>query len=640
MISVFYLQNHDQIKKMLYPRLNGMAMIKGTESGKRKVNRPMPDYAGRLLVAGVVALIPLLAVVLSTALDGHLLGSIYLPASEWNDELFYYKMTEGVLKSGIPGGFYGFNESRALRLSFAAWSPVILLPWIIWGKIFGWTLLSPVICNIVLLMIACFIYGYLVRPGWLQVAALAVCYCSFGFFARFTLSAMPEAIFFSMLIVYIACMVRVYAVEKQGKGERIKHGICLGIAILLAVLLTWMRPYYLLLLCLPLWQLVRGEGRRTKDLKGKVNSSVESADKTTEIPSAESREETPRKRKISGQWIRLIAAAVIVLTTLVIYWILGHFYSAEYLEDLYYTDWLKAFAKGPGAGFSSFFAKLRDSASQVKAMCVTALGGGHGYGTQYVCFLAVTVLQLLHFLISLLGNGIRMRLDRGKTAGFLIGLQLQLLCLSLAFFIADLLMYRLPQGGRHTMAMVLAGLFLFAATDRHMQEIPQILRGVVIASLCLAMTVVGAKKADPYLFANPYRTEALKTQVETLQTDLDGALKLDRAMVPSWENTVIWMISDYAQGDTAGDTGALTQGDAVPAHGDLIIQRWQLFYALPKGIGINLCTADYVEEHFDELHARYIGVNPGSVTEARCEAAGYKRIAETKDLRIYDRKNR
>ena len=111
-----------------------------------------------LLKAVLMAMLPLLCCLVRTAAEGRSIGQVYLPSSEWNDELFYFKQVEGIVNYGFPRGYFGFNESHALQLSFAAWSPMLVFPWILWGLLFGWNLLSPVICNIVLLTICLFIH--------------------------------------------------------------------------------------------------------------------------------------------------------------------------------------------------------------------------------------------------------------------------------------------------------------------------------------------------------------------------------------------------------------------------------------------------------------------------------------------------
>ena len=128
-----------------------------------------------LLKAVLMALLPLLCCLVRTAAEGRSIGQVYLPSSEWNDELFYFKQVEGIVNYGFPRGYFGFNESHALQLSFAAWSPVLVFPWILWGLLFGWNLLSPVICNIVLLTITMFVFVWLVKPTWKQLGILTVC---------------------------------------------------------------------------------------------------------------------------------------------------------------------------------------------------------------------------------------------------------------------------------------------------------------------------------------------------------------------------------------------------------------------------------------------------------------------------------
>ena len=70
-----------------------------------------------LLKAVLMALLPLLCCLVRTAAEGRSIGQVYLPSSEWNDELFYFKQVEGIVNYGFPRGYFGFNESHALQLS-------------------------------------------------------------------------------------------------------------------------------------------------------------------------------------------------------------------------------------------------------------------------------------------------------------------------------------------------------------------------------------------------------------------------------------------------------------------------------------------------------------------------------------------
>ena len=122
-----------------------------------------------LLKTVLAGLFPIMGCVVYCAMQGRTIGEVYLPGSEWNDELFYYKQVESMLSYGYPQGYFGFNESHALKLSFAAWSPVLVLPWLVFGMIFGWNMMSPIYCNILLMMVACAVFVLLVKPKWKQL---------------------------------------------------------------------------------------------------------------------------------------------------------------------------------------------------------------------------------------------------------------------------------------------------------------------------------------------------------------------------------------------------------------------------------------------------------------------------------------
>ena len=200
------------------------------------------------LKAGLMALLPILCCVAACAAQGGSLSRVYLPASEWNDELFYYKQVEGILSHGYPQGYFGFNESHALKLSFAAWSPVLVWPWLLYGLIFGWNLMAPVYSNILFLTLALVLFVALVRPTWKQLGLLALLFCCFMPYTRYMLCGMPEIICFSLLTVYWGLLVNTANRETGGK---------LALLFLLGSLMTLMRPYLILFLLAPAWLWIR-----------------------------------------------------------------------------------------------------------------------------------------------------------------------------------------------------------------------------------------------------------------------------------------------------------------------------------------------------------------------------------------------
>ncbi len=200
------------------------------------------------LKAGLMALLPLLCCLAACAAQGGSLSQVYLPSSQWNDELFYYKQVEGILSHGYPQGYFGFNESHALKLSFAAWSPVLVWPWLLHGLVFGWDLMAPVYSNILLLTAAVFLFVLLTRPKWKQLGLMALLFCCFWPYTRYMLCGMPEIICFSMLIVYWGLLV--HAMENETAGE-------IALLFVLAGVMTLMRPYLLLFMLAPAWLWIR-----------------------------------------------------------------------------------------------------------------------------------------------------------------------------------------------------------------------------------------------------------------------------------------------------------------------------------------------------------------------------------------------
>lgn len=69
-----------------------------------------------LLKAALMALLPVVCCLVRTAAEGRSIGQVYLPASEWNDELFYFKQVEGIVNYGFPRGFS--DSMKAMHCSF------------------------------------------------------------------------------------------------------------------------------------------------------------------------------------------------------------------------------------------------------------------------------------------------------------------------------------------------------------------------------------------------------------------------------------------------------------------------------------------------------------------------------------------
>ncbi len=537
-----------------------------------------PENRMKLVKAAIMGVLPLLCCLVYCAFQGRGIGQVYLPNSEWNDELFYFKQVESIVNFGYPQGFFGFNESHALKLSFAAWSPVLVFPWILWGLLFGWNLMSPILCNIVLMMIACFVFGWLVKPTWKQLGTWAALFCLYTPFVRYMLSTMPEVICFSLLIVFYGLAIAYQRQESKG---------CLVGMFVLAALLTLMRPYLLLFLLLPSYHLIRKQG-----------------------------------------WKGALGAVGIFGVVLVLYWAIKHYLGAEYFAPLFFTDWVDAFfTQGIFGGLRYTLGKLyymgADFVHHTLQGFRTGLASGAFFAGFLVC-MGILLVQSARDLVAWCRDRkdkedieAENRKDNNGTAceggvrNGLMAIEMHLALCFVAMLFALLLMYKLTEGSKHLLTFMAVAVFVIPML-RTRFSVKSILLGVTFLYFYSIMAL------DPYDYQVPFMTEQRAESVELWQQETAEQMELVAEGTPNFDNVVIWTFSDVVEGNSVNT-------------------QWQLLYALPEGFGISCCMPDYVKENFDNLQAGYICVVPGGEIEQMCTEAGYEKIVAAENAVLYQR---
>ena len=179
-------------------------------------------------------LLPLIAIGIFCLRYNQNIFNYFLPNSQWNDEVIYYKTIEGITEYGIPQGYFGYNESRASIGTFGAWSPIIYVFDAIWGGVFGWNLYSPIIVRIVFACIGMLIYAALVRPNVRNSLFIWLFVISFSLYARYLSSQMADCYMVTLLVIYAGLY------NRKEKKYKMAGRIVL-------ILLTLLRPYYVLL---------------------------------------------------------------------------------------------------------------------------------------------------------------------------------------------------------------------------------------------------------------------------------------------------------------------------------------------------------------------------------------------------------
>ena len=62
-----------------------------------------------------------------------------------------------------------------------------------------------------------------------------------------------------------------------------------------------------------------------------------------------------------------------------------------------------------------------------------------------------------------------------------------------------------------------------------------------------------------------------------------------------------------------------------------------MLYALPPGMGINMCLFDKIESDFSNIQSKYIFTVPGGHTEKHLKELGARKLVEYGGCVIYER---
>lgn len=145
-----------------------------------------------------------------------------------------------------PLGYFGYNESFAQIGRLGYWSPTLFVFYGLYARIFGWSLLSPFLCNIILMTAAMFVFAKMVRPTKKQTIFLCLLYECGIVFSRYVFSGMLEVFTYTLTLLFFSISVKMFRRAKDKKG-----GAYWTILNLLAFWLILIRPYWILLFLIP-----------------------------------------------------------------------------------------------------------------------------------------------------------------------------------------------------------------------------------------------------------------------------------------------------------------------------------------------------------------------------------------------------
>lgn len=203
-----------------------------------------------ILLLLIVVLTPLLSGTLFCSKDGKTLKDIYIPLGGWSDEITYYKQVEAVLECGFPKGYFGYNQSQAKIGGFSTWGPLPIVPYVIWGLLFGWNYLSPIYANIFFVSLGFAILLFVLKPKRVNLLMFLLAFLVSPMLVRHMLSAVVEPMYYLLLIVSLAASLKYYKSEEQKTASYVT-------ALVTISLLTIMRGYFAVLFLIPFWKNIK-----------------------------------------------------------------------------------------------------------------------------------------------------------------------------------------------------------------------------------------------------------------------------------------------------------------------------------------------------------------------------------------------
>ncbi len=497
----------------------------------------------------VLTILPWLCCAAYCLKTGNSIKDIYLPASQWNDEIIYYKEVESLVHFGRTMGFFGYAENHALIGGLSVWSPVLLLPWYLWGLLFGWNLLAPVWCNLALLTLAMALFCVLARPSKRQSLWIGIFYVLFLHFTRYALSAQVEVTVYAFLIIALGI---VYSLKRKFSYRKIV------LLYVFLTLLTLMRPYLVLLSVIPGYLLVK------------------------------------RNKRFVG------AGVGIVLLQLFLYFAMTHYFCSPYLdgEGLVSSSWLEMFfTEGFKGGLKNFLYIFLSSWNQYMGYIWSSISGGSSYAENAGAMFAL-VFGLFCYKLAC---GVQKK-EREQIIwnGFWIFYFIIML-------LAAIYMFGIASGQKHMLCFVVLGLFVFAMDG--LEASKSVGLGLVMAYFFVFSTAGGG-----YAWGIPYVDLNIQKEIRDGETVLDKEIQLTEDL--SFDNTIIWTF-----GDVVGD--------------QLVDTNWQMLYALPPGMGINMCLFDSLASDLSNVQSKYIFVVADGRTDQHCRKVGAKKLVEYGGSIIY-----
>ncbi len=199
--------------------------------------KKITEDRNRIGIIIIASITPVVGMILAMFVQGLNIGDISIKSSYWNDELFYYKQIESMIKYGSPQGYFGFNETTSILGHFGAWPFTCFLHYVLIGKLFGWNDYVPVVVNLISWIIAFTVFAKVLKPSLVQQISASLIWIAFGLNVRYILSVTPESLIAVLLLMFAVFAYKIISSDTIERAWLIPMDVCF-------VWLTLMRGYY------------------------------------------------------------------------------------------------------------------------------------------------------------------------------------------------------------------------------------------------------------------------------------------------------------------------------------------------------------------------------------------------------------
>lgn len=173
-----------------------------------------------ILSVCIVFFLPFIVTWLWVAFTGNNLFNA-APVWTYGDEVSYYYQIGGAVEYNAPLGYFGYDGTHAEIGTFGPWGVGLLIPYILFGKIFGWGLNAPILANLLFLGIAnlCFVIATKCKVENLKYIILVnvFLYCNI----IYSISGFCEAVKYSIAIVLAGLLYRLAYLETNKKIDNL-----------------------------------------------------------------------------------------------------------------------------------------------------------------------------------------------------------------------------------------------------------------------------------------------------------------------------------------------------------------------------------------------------------------------------------